>query len=355
MLTKLSLLAATAIIAVAFVSTDPGIEKIIAQLEIFKNDYPQEKVHLHLDRPFYSVGDTIYFKAYLVNAENNYPEETSKLLYVDLASERGDIISTILLPMEDGITWGNLQLDDSLQEGNYHLRAYTNWMRNFDEAFYFDEVISIGNALSSDIKMDVAFAFDTLGSKVNGASILYTSLKDKSRQAGEVSYKILLQNKEVSKGSGSTNAAGKMDIDITALQKGVAYTLQTTIKTGKRSIATKSTSFTLPTSSHSVQFFPEGGAMISGISCRIGFKVLNANGPGSDLTGEVKDEKGNTVINFKADFAGMGSFIFTPLHGHTYHAGIHYPGGAKEDINLPPASESGYAIFADNLYPRMGC
>ncbi len=47
-------------------------------------DLPREKVHLHLDKSFYSAGDTLWFKAYTVTAGNNEPSVTSKILHVDL-------------------------------------------------------------------------------------------------------------------------------------------------------------------------------------------------------------------------------------------------------------------------------
>ena len=33
----------------------------------------QEKVYLHLDKPYYAIGDNIWFKAYTINAKNGQP------------------------------------------------------------------------------------------------------------------------------------------------------------------------------------------------------------------------------------------------------------------------------------------
>ena len=46
--------------------------------------FPNEKIHLHTDRSLYGWGDTLWFRAYLVNAINNQPEKTSRYIYTEL-------------------------------------------------------------------------------------------------------------------------------------------------------------------------------------------------------------------------------------------------------------------------------
>ena len=45
--------------------------------------YPIEKVYLHFDKPYYAVGDTIWFKAYLT-IDRHQPSPLSKIIYVDV-------------------------------------------------------------------------------------------------------------------------------------------------------------------------------------------------------------------------------------------------------------------------------
>jgi hypothetical protein len=63
-------------------------------------------------------------------------------------------------------------LSDSLPEGNYRVRSYTNWMRNFNEDYFFDQVIAVGNALSSDVITTAAFKFNGAGNKNNDTAII---------------------------------------------------------------------------------------------------------------------------------------------------------------------------------------
>lgn len=104
---------------------------------------PQEKVYLHFDKPFYATGDTIWLKAYLVNAERNELSLLSNIIYADLLDSRDSVVASIRLPASVGLTRGYFKTDPGLHPGVYRIRAYTRWMRNFDPAFYFNQQIDM--------------------------------------------------------------------------------------------------------------------------------------------------------------------------------------------------------------------
>jgi len=123
------------------------LQEITASLDSFSNRVPVEKVHIHFDKPYYSLGDTIWMKAYVVN-ETNGLSVLSKILYVDLLDDKDSVKVSLRLPVFKGLGWGAITLTDSLlTEGTYHIRAYTNLMRNFAQIYFFDKAIRIGNAL----------------------------------------------------------------------------------------------------------------------------------------------------------------------------------------------------------------
>ncbi|MFL9482779.1 MG2 domain-containing protein [Chitinophagaceae bacterium LWZ2-11] len=102
-----------------------------------------EKVYLHMDRSYYVAGDDIWYKAYLVNGQSNYPTFTSNNLYVELISPSSTIINREVIRLEKGLGNGDFKLPDTLSEGTYRIRAYTNWMKNFGDDFIFDQQIKI--------------------------------------------------------------------------------------------------------------------------------------------------------------------------------------------------------------------
>ncbi|MFT7032691.1 MAG: TonB-dependent SusC/RagA subfamily outer membrane receptor [Cyclobacteriaceae bacterium] len=67
-----------------------------------------------------------------------------------------------------------------------------------------------------------------------------------------------------------------------------------------------------------LDFFPEGGNMIEGITNAVGFKATDLLGKGIDVRGEVIAEKGEVVATFESLKFGIGSFFFRPAQGEVY-------------------------------------
>ena len=92
----------------------------------------QEKVYLHFDNNCYFQGDTIWYKAYVVLADDNSPQPLSRILYVELLNEQGYIVERQQLPIsKNGQANGQFAIADSAFAGFYEIRAYTKWMLNF--------------------------------------------------------------------------------------------------------------------------------------------------------------------------------------------------------------------------------
>ena len=54
--------------------------------------YSAEKLCLHLNQPYYAAGDTVWFRAYLVNAMIHCPDTLSNFLYVDLFDRKNSFV-----------------------------------------------------------------------------------------------------------------------------------------------------------------------------------------------------------------------------------------------------------------------
>ena len=97
----------------------------------FNREYPQEKVYLHMDNRSYFIGDTIWFKAYVMNATTLRPTDTSGVLYVELLNEKGVEMEHKKLRIVDGMCHGEFSLKEDYRTGYYEIRAYTRNMLNF--------------------------------------------------------------------------------------------------------------------------------------------------------------------------------------------------------------------------------
>lgn len=59
--------------------------------------------------------------------------------------------------MTAGLGIGDIELIDTLTEGSYRIRAYTNWMRNNDDAYFYDRTIQISNGRSDNVVSTTSF------------------------------------------------------------------------------------------------------------------------------------------------------------------------------------------------------
>jgi uncharacterized protein YfaS (alpha-2-macroglobulin family) len=110
------------------------------QLEL----YPQEKIHLHTDRTAYVPGEKIWFKAYPVDARSHLFPTHSRYVYVELINSADSLIHRVMVsPDENELFHGNIFLSDIIPEGDYTLRAYTRYMENLGDDYFFQKNIRI--------------------------------------------------------------------------------------------------------------------------------------------------------------------------------------------------------------------
>ena len=111
------------------------------QLEIF----PQERIHLHTDRDYYIPGEKIWFKAYVSDAVTHQFPTHSRYVYIELINSIDSLINRVMIrPDNEGMHHGHLFLSAMIPEGYYTLRAYTQYMNNLGDDYFFKKNIRIG-------------------------------------------------------------------------------------------------------------------------------------------------------------------------------------------------------------------
>jgi len=144
-----------------------GLEKVEDNMTAQLEAYPQEKIHLHTDRDFYVPGEKIWFKAYVVDAATHLSSQTfsassfyrerseplspasSQYVYVELISPADTLASRVMIQQTDNMFYGHLPISEIIPEGNYTLRAYTRYMENLGDDYFFKKNIRIENLSST--------------------------------------------------------------------------------------------------------------------------------------------------------------------------------------------------------------
>ncbi len=147
-----------------------SVDDVLDKLHSYHNQFPQEKVYLHFDKTFTSPGETIWFKVYLVDATNHLPSLISQLVYVELVDPKNEIVQSKMILIREGSGNGDFMIDDLYEPGQYQIRAYTEYMKGFDESFLFRREIYVGDQKSTQIKEIKTHSESFLHSSSNGTS-----------------------------------------------------------------------------------------------------------------------------------------------------------------------------------------
>ncbi|MBC3845602.1 hypothetical protein H8K90_04375 [Winogradskyella echinorum] len=103
----------------------------------------REVVYVHLNKSTYIKGESIGFTAYVLDKKDKKPSLVTTNLYVSIEDEKNNVLQKKLLKVENGVASNIIELDSSFTSGYYTFKAYTNWMRNFNEQNYFIESVRI--------------------------------------------------------------------------------------------------------------------------------------------------------------------------------------------------------------------
>lgn len=125
------------------ISQDAFIKDFERSINNYNNNNPIEKVYLHIDKDILTSGEKVWYSAYVTLGAHHEYSLASKVLHVDLIGPQNNIVVSQTQKLVEGKSKGVLNLPKKLPSGNYQLRSYTNWMRNYDDAFFFTKKLKI--------------------------------------------------------------------------------------------------------------------------------------------------------------------------------------------------------------------
>ena len=236
----------------ALVAQQLPVDRLIKNFQAFRDSALQEKIYAHISQKFFLTGETIWFKLYVVDGTQHRPLDLSKVAYAEILDRANLPVLQAKIKLTDGRGNGSFFLPASLSSGQYKLRIYTNWMKNFSPEFYFDEVFTLVNPFVAP-------------EPVSKSAATYT-----------------------------------------------------------------------------VDFFPEGGNLVSGIKSKVAFRILDQAGKGADLEGWILDDRNDTITSFAAEKFGIGHFYMTPSATQRYKAVLGEAGARS--FALPKIHPSGYVM-----------
>ena len=104
---------------------------------------PQEIAYLHTNKTTFLQGEQLGFSAYILDKHSKTLSTTASNLYVTLSDNKNHVLKKQLLKITGGSTYGSFALDSLVGSGSYILKAYTNWMNNFETPNFYAQAIEV--------------------------------------------------------------------------------------------------------------------------------------------------------------------------------------------------------------------
>ncbi len=296
-----------------------------------------EKVYLQLDKTVYTSNETIWFKAIVTSASNHIPTDLSGVLYVELIDPYETIIDKRLLKLNNGLAEGSFSLQN-YKSGQYLIRAYTKWNLNFGQDFIFNQYFQI-HTLQEKADPIKTVTLTKTENETFTISAQLDPLLIENKFRGKLKVYLTLDDKEDSL-QVKKDKTGYYNFDYALPEN----TKQATLKLDLDKLNTFSKTIALNKNDLHIQFFPEGGELVSGLESVLGFKAIDYAGKGKAVSGTIIDENGQIISVFKSNHLGMGKVQFTPQPHKQYYGTI--IGNQEKVIKyaLPKASPFGMVL-----------
>lgn len=279
----IGLLSSVSVAVSAQDATLSKMKKFFTNISAYNSQFTQEKVYLHLDNDAYFPGETIWFKAYTMKAGDLFPTDMSKVLYVELLTPEGEVVSRQTCPLNGGRTYGELPLTDIVRSGFYEVRAYTRAMLNWDASYVYRRIIPV---------------FDPPTDSLNyGRLTMYEpeNVPDKS------------------------------------LRRPVPAPLQE--------------SYTLKESKVRLTCYPEGGEWVKGVEQQVAYRLTDARGLPLDSALHFFKADGTPLLTSQPEHEGMGSWT-KPADWQGGYVEVANTKGKVQRLDLKEVGGEGCALHA---------
>lgn len=325
-------------------SNHPFLKELMQKLALYQNEIAEDKVYLQFDKKFYEPGESIWFTAYVRDAKTFQASNKSGIVYVQFLNPKGSVEQSLTLIAQGGYAPGSFPLPESLKGGLYTVKAFTKWQEQTQT--FFERDITIQKAVLPNLNMKLNFNRKAYGAGAEVDAILDLNTLTKEALAAQAfNYVVTLGGTKVKEGKGKTNDLGRAYLQFNLPKKlSTNDGLLNVMFSYKGQTESIARSIPIVLGNVDLVFYPEGGELVDGMQCGLGFKALNEFGKPADIKGNIVDETGSIVTTFESYHQGMGKVDLTPKEGVQYFAQLTSPANITKKYPLPVAIREGYTL-----------
>ena len=302
---------------------------------------PGKTIYLMTDKPLYHPGEAIWFRAWEVAVKSLEGTAGEHGVTFQLLDARGSKVMEKRVLSRGGMATNDFQLPAGIAGGGFTLRAIS------DSGGQQDRLITVaayeaprikktldflktsygpGDEVSAKVTIEAPTGGPLIGAKataivtVDGVEITRSSVFPDEK--GRAWVRFLLPSK-IAKGDGLLTIQVDGGGFVEAIQRRIPIALEDV----------------------SVSLFPEGGDLVDGLPSRVYLSARDPHNEPVEVEGQVWDDRGAMIGDFKSLYNGMARFSITPASGRSYHVKMTKPkGAAGKTFALPTAVTTGCTI-----------
>jgi len=304
---------------------------------------PSGNLFVHFDKNVYSNNETVYFTGYVVKG-GRVPLAANTVMAVALVRE---IDSALIIDdkfiMKNGLSFGSLSLPDSIPTGNYRFMVYTDKLVNKQPELLFIQHITIKSSIEPTFKASVKLAEQTNADSKSFKVLISTTSGDGKFLAkpAQMNYRYGNLKKTL-----NTDPFGQSIITIPNQANLSDPNLYIKLKSGKDSTFIN-LNIPQPKGKAQVNFYPEGGNMVNGLSSNVAWEVKDQqNRPIALKAFLFKNQQ--VIDTLETSSYGIGNFKLKPEIGVNYSVKLVHSNVIDTSYQLPKAIERGLALNLPN-------
>jgi len=317
----------------------PVPEGLDTTLSSFFDASTQQRVYLQVDKPLYKPGETIWVRAWDLKARD-LSGVGPHIALVQLISPKGAAVVEKRYRQDAGFVAADIDLPPEVNGGEYQLRFTA------PDGVIAERPLIVSRYEAPRLKKKLEFA-----RKAYGENDVVTATLELKRPTGEplanhpITALLRLDGEELPRVETTTNADGGALVKVQLPAKIAVGDGLLTVLVDDGGV-TESIGKAVPIVMKRMQlsFFPEGGALVTGLPARVYFEAKTPLGKPADVRGEIVDDQGQVVTTFESYKEGLGRFVLSPAVGRTYSARITKPEGIIDTIMLPEAKADGCVL-----------
>jgi hypothetical protein len=295
---------------------------------------------LHTDKNVYTNNEQIWFSGFL-KGDSTLKVDQHTTLFLTIKDEYHRVVLQERYLMVDGLSFGCLQLTDSIPPGNYHVIAHTNVVnREMQPAAYFQTPIKIKYIKGQGMAVDFKILADSPPAQKFNVQITAKEKNGMPVKGAKVSY--VCNENEINTGLTDKMGGKLISIDKNSIS---GRSILITVKSAASIQYLRIPFQQAPKPGINLKFYPEGGNICVDLLNTVGWVAMSGDGRPLKIKGILLEDN-SPIDTVETESYGIGKFTFVKKPRSTYKVKLLKNRFQAVDTlyNLPEASTDAVAL-----------